>query len=97
MAKQTNYIFIKVLPEQYDNGAFPKILLPGYVYCCDEYCVSVHLCPCGCVDKVYIPCKEKNEPGSFWGLNGNTFEPSIQKTSGCRSHYWIKNGQVIWA
>ncbi len=96
--KTEKYIFEDVKEGQFFDGSrYPETLEIGKVYVCKELSCSVHLCPCGCGDRVHLPFKEKNEPGNYWGLNANTFTPSIQKNLGCKSHYFIINGVVKWA
>lgn len=98
--KIDNYIFVETFPNQFNgDNAFPEKekLEPGKVYFCKEYSSSVHLCPCGCGEAVYIPFKEQNVPHAFWGLKDNSFTPSIHKKFGCQSHYFIQNGKVQWA
>jgi hypothetical protein len=26
-----------------------------------------------------------------------TLRPSVWRTTGCKSHFWIRNGQTVWA
>lgn len=104
MGERVNtYVFEETRPEQFVHGdekesAFPEVLEPGKVYVCKEYFCTVHLCPCGCGDKVFLGISEMvaSHP-HLWQLEGNSFSPSIRKTSGCMSHYFIKNGKVQWA
>ncbi len=91
------YIFEETKPNQFEgDSSFPEQLEIGKVYFYKEWSISVHLCPCGCGDKVYLPFKETNVSGEYWGLSSNTFTPSIFKRLGCKSHYFIKNGLVQW-
>lgn len=75
----------------------PKAFLPGVLYVSYEFGTASHLCCCGCGTRVVTPLG----PGR-WTLtqeeNGPTLNPSIGNTSQpCRSHYFIRNGRVIWA
>jgi len=75
----------------------PKRLLPGRLYVSEKYGVVVHLCCCGCGEKVVTPLSDAE-----WRLHlrGDraTLHPSIGNWSmACQSHYWIRNGQVVWA
>lgn len=95
--KTESYIFEETAPGQFDaDSAFPENPDPGKFYFCPAYSCSVHLCPCGCGEKVFLPIKPDHEQGAFWGLKGNTLTPSVQKRLGCLSHYQIINGKVIW-
>ena len=96
--KTDKYIFEEVKEGQFfDGSCYPEILESGKVYVCREWSCSVHLCHCGCGDHVHLPFKDTNVSGSYWGLSGNSFTPSIFKRLGCKSHYFIKNGIVQWA
>ncbi len=74
----------------------PAQLEPGVLYASEKYRTAAHLCPCGCGEKVRTQLGELG-----WRLSrgraGPTLYPSIgnwQKP--CRSHYYIRNGRVIW-
>lgn len=56
-------------------------------------------CPCGCGNVITLPMKRPHSPR--WTLDGDTVEkltlyPSIWQNEGCCSHFWIRNGQVLW-
>lgn len=56
-------------------------------------------CPCGCgttIELLVIP-----EAKPRWDVEVNnhglpTLKPSIWLNKGCRSHFWIREGKVIW-
>lgn len=74
----------------------PGKLAQGILYASAEYGTAAHLCACGCGEKV------RTQLGPLgWRLtkdrSGPTLFPSIgnwQKP--CRSHYFIRNGRVLW-
>src|SRR6185437_13677028 len=74
----------------------PAQLEPGILYVSKKYRTAAHLCACGCGEKV------RTQLGPLgWrlttGRSGPTLFPSIgnwQKP--CRSHYYIRNGRVLW-
>lgn len=75
----------------------PSELSDGIVYFSKTYSIAAHLCACGCRSSVYTPVKDGE-----WSLEENcgrpTLEPSIGNwTLRCRSHYFIRSGQVKWA
>lgn len=75
----------------------PNTYLPGVLYVSNEFQTASHLCCCGCGTRVVTPLG----PGR-WQLeidkSGPTLCPSIGNTSqACRSHYFIQNGNVLWA
>ncbi len=59
-----------------------------------------YLCPCGCGARIYLHIDQKRGSHPSWQLNIDadglpTLTPSINDT-GCKSHYFIRGGKVIW-
>ena len=74
----------------------PKELRSGVLYFAEQYGAAAHLCACGCGSKIRTPIDE-TEWALSEGPRGPTLNPSIgnwQKP--CRSHYFIRNGSVVW-
>lgn len=81
-------IFVEFIPEKIETGN---------LYISDEYGVAVHLCCCGCGEKVVTPLSPVD-----WSYikspRGVSLTPSIGNWNyDCRSHYFIRNNGVIWA
>jgi len=59
----------------------------------------VFICPCGCQDLVYLNLLRDAYPCWTFKIERRKISifPSILRKKGCRSHYWIKKGIVIWA
>jgi hypothetical protein len=75
----------------------PSELEEGTLYLSIRFRTAVHLCACGCGDKVVTPIKPAKWHLAF---DGNTVSlyPSVGSwQSACRSHYWIRSGMVQWA
>jgi hypothetical protein len=75
----------------------PKTLEPGILYVSEEFGASVHLCACGCGSKVSTPIGPTD-----WALEDTPAGPTLAPSVGnwqlpCKSHYWIREGQVMWA
>ncbi|WP_345975793.1 DUF6527 family protein [Sulfurimonas sp. HSL3-7] len=75
----------------------PHELQEGVLYISVEYKTASHLCACGCGSKVVTSITPTG-----WTLSYNGESVSLNPSIGswslpCRSHYWIKNGQVLWA
>lgn len=75
----------------------PKELRRGILYVSYKYKLALHLCCCGCGEKVVTPLSPAE-----WQLrltNGiATLHPSIGNWSmKCKAHYLIRNNKVIWA
>jgi hypothetical protein len=56
-------------------------------------------CPCGCGKRLELMLIEEASPK--WSLSVNaeskpTLHPSIWLKADCRSHFWLKNGKVVW-
>lgn len=75
----------------------PKTLEPGVLYVSEEFKTAAHLCACGCGEKVRTPLGV-----AAWTLTETLRGPSLRPSIGnwqqpCRSHYWIRQGEIIWA
>ena len=75
----------------------PKELKAGILYVSEEFGAVAHLCACGCGAKIRTPLGPTQ-----WELeetpDGPTLHPSIGNWQlPCRSHYWIRRGEVVWA
>ena len=75
----------------------PKALEDGVIYISKEFKTASHLCCCGCGTKIVTPLRETEytliEQGpvvSLYPSIGNWNHP-------CQSHYWIREGRVVWA
>ncbi|MCP4004318.1 MAG: hypothetical protein GY725_08995 [bacterium] len=83
-----SHVFVEEIPASID---------PGVVYVSIEYGTAVHSCCCGCGNEVVTPLTPVD-----WRLiyDGETIslDPSVGNWSlECRSHYWIRRGEVVWA
>lgn len=80
--------FVEFIPEEIEEDK---------LYISIEYDVAKHKCPCGCGTEIVTPLSPVG-----WKLiyNGDTvsLEPSIGNwQQDCKSHYYIKNDQFVWA
>ncbi len=75
----------------------PDNLEPATVYISLKYKTMVHLCPCGCGNKVVTPLSPTGWNVRFDGRTISIY-PSIGSWNlPCESHYWITHGQVEWS
>lgn len=55
-------------------------------------------CPCGCREKIHLNLLPDDSP--FWSVyfrNKQVYvRPSIKRTVGCKSHFWITEGKIKW-
>lgn len=60
--------------------------------------VIIFTCPCGCKDVISIPVRE-GFGNTFWNWDGNekfpTLSPSIFRSSGCKWHGHLINGEFV--
>ena len=57
------------------------------------------LCPCGCHETIHISLLPNDSPS--WSLHINprnepTLKPSIWRQSACKSHFFLRNGRIVW-
>ena len=61
---------------------------------------AVFKCPCGCEADVQLPLMPEGRPRWDATVHSDdtvSLRPSINRTVGCRSHFFIRHGQVEWA
>lgn len=78
--------FVDEIPQSPDEGI---------LYISIRYKIVVHLCACGCKNKVVTRISPKDWKLTFDG-NGITLYPSVGNWNfKCQSHYWVKNNSII--
>lgn len=64
-----------------------------------HYWLAVLRCPCGCGAEIQLPLSGRNSPR--WKFDGNanspTLTPSIWRNVGCKSHFFVRRGRVVWS
>ncbi|MEO8390684.1 DUF6527 family protein [Polaromonas sp.] len=87
MKTAVNHQFVRVVPDK---------LQEGVLYVSIEYATVVHKCMCGCGKEVAMPISPTDWCLTFDG-DSISLDPSVGNWSfPCRSHYWIRNNQVLW-
>lgn len=56
-------------------------------------------CPCGCGQPVELPLIREASPR--WELHVDkkglpTLVPSVWRREGCRTHYFVRRGKIVW-
>src|SRR5437879_3285590 len=56
-------------------------------------------CPCGCGETIQLSMVQKSRP--HWEFMRHwddtvSLTPSVWRQVGCRSHFWLKKGNVHW-
>lgn len=57
------------------------------------------ICPCGCGDTLQMNLDERLRPRWTLSVDADgipSLRPSVFRTVGCRSHFFITSGQIIW-
>lgn len=74
----------------------PRELEAGVLYISDRFKTASHLCACGCGERVVTPLTPVDWRVRLAG-GKVSLHPSIGNWNyACKSHYWIKNNEVIW-
>lgn len=75
----------------------PKELKERVLYVSMEYGTAVHLCACGCSEKVVTPFGRTDWKMTYDGETVSLY-PSIGNWNfKCRSHYWVRENRIEWA
>ena len=83
-----NHVFVDFIPNTIEQGT---------IYISIKFKTAVHLCCCGCQNKVVTPIHPTDWKIIFDGKSISLY-PSIGNWSfKCQSHYWIKKNKVLWA
>jgi len=80
----------------------PDNLDPGTIYVAGEnghLWFAAMICPCGCGETLYMSLQQDRRP--CWRLSEDrdgsvTLHPSVWRQVGCRSHFFLRRGQVEW-
>ena len=81
---------------------FPDLLKPATLYIAGEephMWAAALLCPCGCGDVIHLNLLEQANP--YWSVRRHrdgsvSLMPSVWRTKGCRSHFFIRNSRIDW-
>lgn len=63
------------------------------------YWQSIMLCPCGCKSLLYMNLMQDMNPYWTFKIDKNkiSLSPSVDRFVGCKSHFFLKDGKIIWA
>lgn len=64
----------------------------------EDWCVGMR-CPCGCghvIELMVIPEAKPRWDVRVDGKKRPMLSPSIWMQKGCRSHFWLRAGQIQW-
>lgn len=98
ISKQFQYK-VEIIPDNPNPDTLKKNIV--YVVGEKKYVKWAYLkCPCGCNDAILLSLNRTEYPS--WSiyqdnLGRASISPSIKKLDGCKSHFFIKKGKLIWA
>ena len=81
----------------------PEVLEPETVYLVGEDSLpwsAALLCPCGCGSTIQVSLVAGDRPSwrAIRHFSGSvTLLPSIWRSSGCRSHFFLRRGRIVWS
>lgn len=75
----------------------PEFLEEGVLYISIRFKTTSHLCACGCRERVVAKLSPED-----WSLLYNGCDVSLRPSIGnwnfeCRSHYFVRNNNIVWA
>ena len=80
--------YVKTMPDE---------IKEGILYISNHYGTAVHKCPCGCKELIVTPTKK----GGWMTVQNKdkvSLYPSVyNSTLPCKSHYWIRDNEIVWA
>jgi hypothetical protein len=83
------------------SDEFPDRPSPRHLYVIgerDEDWYAALVCPCGCGAVIDLNLVPPGRP--CWRLTTRrdmpTLSPSVWRQVGCRSHFFVKHGQIVW-
>jgi hypothetical protein len=96
LQRKTNTARCAVFTQSFVNS-FPEPLEEGILYISVRYASAAHKCFCGCGREVVTPLHPTKWQLLFDGKTVS-LHPSVGSWSlPCKSHYWLRTNQVIWA
>lgn len=87
------YTFVDDVPEIINSGTIYIVGNKGF------YWQGVMLCPCGCKEQLYINFIEDQYPCWTYEILKRrriTLQPSLWRKTGCKSHFFVREGRIVW-
>jgi hypothetical protein len=56
-------------------------------------------CPCGCKSIIHLNLLEDVDPKWYYKINKKrriTIYPSVWRIRGCKSHFFVRAGKILW-
>jgi len=64
-----------------------------------HYWLLMFNCPCGCNNPIQLNLLKDASPTWRYRISKTkkiSITPSIRRTSGCKSHFYVRNGRIDW-
>ena len=65
----------------------------------NDYWYALLKCPCSCGDIIMLNLMTDTKP--CWKVSVKNKKPSVYpsiwRTKNCKSHFWLKEGNIVWA
>jgi len=93
----------RIIPYRFEHvDEFPCSLKSHQLYVAGEngyVWAAAMLCPCGCRDVIELNLLKKVRP--CWSVHEHRdgsvcLIPSVRRREGCRSHFFLRRGQIDW-
>lgn len=87
------YTFSEDVPDKFKRYV---IYIIGSKEC---YWQLVMLCPCGCKTVLHINLLNEYKPNWSYEIDNKhsiTLHPSIHRKVDCKSHFFIREGKIVW-
>ncbi len=91
--KRYHTILVDEPPEYIKDQAIYIIGVRNYIWC------AMMKCPCGCNELIHLNLLPEGLPRWSHNLHKNwsiSLHPSIWRTKGCKSHFFLRKGSVKW-
>lgn len=85
--------FLTEVPDALNDATIYVVGENGYHW------FAVMLCPCGCKQRVHLNLVQSASPKWRFHRHPNgalSFSPSIARSKGCKSHFFIKESKIVW-
>lgn len=76
----------------------PESINSNIIYLVDDWAI-VFKCPCGCNEDIILNTLPDASPKWSYKIKKRkiNISPSVHRKKGCKSHFWIRKGKIIWS
>jgi hypothetical protein len=91
--KPYRYVIVEDLPNKIEPGTLYIFANNGY------YWQIAMFCPCGCKTVLYMNLVDDITPFWKYHIDHNnliSISPSLHRKTGCKSHFFLRKGKIVW-